>query len=114
MALIRAVAVGMVCGLLISGAMFYHKLQLRTLHTVLSSDIDYHVSDFPLKPRPNVLAYSTTRRGFCRYGQLLGMQLFALLFFSHKTERPPCIENSAQDITVGMNEAWCKAEKLLL
>ena len=42
--LIRAVAVGMVCGLIISGAMFYHKLQLRTLHTVLSSDIDYHVS----------------------------------------------------------------------
>lgn len=42
--LIRAVAVGMVFGLLISGAMFYHKLQLRTLHTVLSSDIDYHVS----------------------------------------------------------------------
>ena len=38
-ALIRAVAVGMVCGLIISGAMFYHKLQLQTLQVDMAKSL---------------------------------------------------------------------------
>ncbi len=43
-ALIRAVAVGMVVGLRISGAMFFHKMKLQTLEAELQNDILYHVS----------------------------------------------------------------------
>ena len=42
--IIRAVAVGMVVGLFISGAMFYHKMKLQTLEAELLSDLSLHVS----------------------------------------------------------------------